>query len=115
MCMKTIADTEIYTASIRHIIANLWGGDEIGEDEAIINWWSEVLEAEGECDLADHYSVVEVLDAIADFYRVVEDKDVVVGAMRKIYAQIGREMRDAEEQARWETRYWHERDYGGRL
>ena len=31
------------------------------------------------------------------------------------WPEIEKEIRDADEQARWETRYWHERDYGGRL
>jgi len=35
--------------------------------------------------------------------------------MAEIYKEIEKEIRDADEQARWETRYWHERDYGGRL
>jgi hypothetical protein len=73
-------------------------------------------------DLYDWYDEVRDLD-IADHYIIAELKELGVGytndelitALNDIKVAIERDIREAEKQDRWETRYWHERDYGGRL
>lgn len=52
------------------------------------------------------FAVDELDDNLADILAEVEKE------MRK---RIHREYKEAAEQASWETRYYHERDYGGRL
>ena len=99
MMMNMETTTDI-TNMVRDIIAQVYGADELGEWEAIANWYGEV--SDDECDLSEHHSKAEVME-------------IIVTAMNKVYAQVEREIKEAEEQARWETRYWHERDYGGRL
>lgn len=99
MSMKITTDI---TDMVRDLIAQEYGAEEVGEWEAIANWYSEVRRDKDECELKDHYSTAEI-------------KEIIVMAMSKIYAQVEREIKEADEQARWETRYWHERDYGGRL
>jgi hypothetical protein len=94
--------TREIAAMVRDIIAVQYGGDEIGDWEALTNWWSEVSRDEDDCDFADHYSVKEVME-------------VIVNAMRQVYSDIERETNEALEQDRWETNYWNDRDYGGRL
>lgn len=91
---------------VRDIIAVQYGADEIGDWEALTNWYSEI-NRDTEDDLEGlpfelHYSVTEVVD-------------VVTSAMRQVYADIMRETNEALEQDSWETRYYSERDYGGRL
>jgi hypothetical protein len=95
--------TTNFTEVIKQLIADEYDANNIGEWQALINWFSEVQEAENVgIGLRNHYSVAEI-------------KSLIVGAMTEIYEMVEKEIRDADEQARWETRYWHERDYGGRL
>lgn len=95
--------TTNFTEVIKQLIADEYDARNIGEWQALINWFSEVQEAQNVgIGLKGHYSVAEI-------------KSLIVEAMTEIYKEIEKEIRDADEQARWETRYWHERDYNGRL
>ena len=53
--------------------------------------------------------------AFAEHYSVVGIMEIIVSAMEQVHTDIERETNQAIEQAQWETRYYHERDYGGRL
>jgi hypothetical protein len=90
--------TTNFTEMVRGIIADAYDAQNIGEWQALFNWYDET-----NSDKAPHDTFADILNT-----RVIE-------AMTKIYKEIEKETRDADEQARWETRYWHERDYGGRL
>ena len=90
--------TTNFTEMVRNIIADAYDAQNIGEWQALFNWYDETNN-----DKAPHDTFADILNT-----RVIE-------AMTKIYKEIEKEIRDADEQARWETRYWHERDYGGRL
>ena len=90
--------TTNFTEMVRNIIADAYDAQNIGEWQALFNWYDETNR-----DKAPHDTFADILNT-----RVIE-------AMTKIYKEIEKEIRDADEQARWETRYWHERDYGGRL
>lgn len=95
--------TTNFTEVIKQLIADEYDARNIGEWQALINWFSEVQEAKNVgIGLKGHYSVAEI-------------KSLIVEAMTEVYEMVEKEIRDADEQARWETRYWHERDYGGRL
>lgn len=95
--------TTNFTEVIKQLIADEYDARNIGEWQALINWFSEVQEAKNVgIGLRGHYSVAEI-------------KSLIVEAMTEVYEMVEKEIRDADEQARWETRYWHERDYGGRL
>lgn len=94
--------TREIVAMVRDIIAAQYCADEIGDWEALTNWSSEMDRDLDDVAFEQHYSVAEVMD-------------VVVSAMRQVHADIERETNEALEQSRWETRYYHERDYGGRL
>lgn len=41
--------------------------------------------------------------------------DIIAEVEKAMRKRILREYEEAAEQASWETRYYHERDYGGRL
>ena len=90
--------TTNFTKMVRNIIADAYDAQNIGEWQALFNWYDET-----NSDKAPHDTFADILNT-----RVIE-------AMTKIYKEIEKEIRDAVEMARWETRYWHERDYGGRL
>ena len=90
--------TTNFTKMVRNIIADAYDAQNIGEWQALFNWYDET-----NSDKAPHDTFADILNT-----RVIE-------AMTKIYKEIEKEIRDADEMARWETRYWHERDYGGRL
>lgn len=95
--------TTNFTEVIKQLIADEYDARNIGEWQALINWFSEVQEAKNVgIGIRNHYSVADI-------------KSLVVDALTEIYETVETEIRDADEQARWETRYWHERDYGGRL
>ncbi len=94
--------TREIVAMVRDIIAVEYGGDEIGDWEALTNWYSEVESDADDVSFERHHSVAEIVE-------------IVVSAMRQVHADIERETNEALEQDRWETRYYHERDYGGRL
>lgn len=94
--------TREIVAMVRDIIAAQYGGDEIGDWEALTNWYAEVTRDDDVVSFKQHYSIGEVTN-------------LVVAAMRQVYNDIERETNEALEQDRWETRYYHERDYGGRL
>ena len=93
--MKT---TTHFTEIVKGIIADAYDARNIGEWHALFNWYDET-----NSDKVAHDTFADILNT-----RVIE-------AMTEIYKEIEKEIRDANEQARWETRYWHERDYGGRL
>ena len=93
--------TREIVAMVRDIIAVQYGGDEIGDWEALTNWYAEVTR-DNDVAFEQHYSVAEIVE-------------VIVSAMRQVHKDIERETNEALEQDRWETRYYHERDYGGRL
>jgi hypothetical protein len=94
--------TREIVAMVRDIIADEYNADEIGDWEALTNWYSEMNRDLGDIAFAEHYSVAEVMA-------------IVVSAMEQIHTDIERETNQAIEQAQWETRYYNERDYGGRL
>lgn len=95
--MKTTLNPN-FIQSVRQIIADAYDANNIGEWEALFNWYDETKN-----NKVAHDTFADILTT-----RVVE-------AMTEIYKEIEKEIRDANEQARWETRYWHERDYNGRL
>ena len=94
--------TREIVAMVRDLIAVEYGADEIGDWNALTNWYSEVERDADDVSFEQHYSVAEITE-------------IVVAAMRQVHADIERETNEALEQDRWETRYYHERDYGGRL
>lgn len=94
--------TREIVAMVRDIIAVQYGADEIGDWEALTNWSSEIDRDLDNVAFAEHYSVAEIME-------------VIVSAMQQVHTDIERETNQAIEQAQWETRYYHERDYGGRL
>ena len=93
--MKT---TTHFREIVKGIIADAYDALNIVEWHALSNWYDET-----NSDKVAHDTFADILNT-----RVIE-------AMAEIYKEIEKEIRDADEQARWETRYWHERDYGGRL
>jgi tetrahydromethanopterin S-methyltransferase subunit H len=74
--------------------------------DSIYDWYDEVRDL----DIADHYTIAE-LRAVGVKYA---DEDIIV-ALTTLRNAVERDIREAEKQDRWETRYWSERDYGGRL
>lgn len=94
--------TREIVAMVRDIITVQYLDDAIGSWEALTNWYSEMSRDLDDVAFEQHYSVAEVVE-------------VIVSAMRQVYNDIERETNEALEQDRWETRYYHERDYGGRL
>jgi len=72
----------------------------------LYDWYDEVRDL----DISKHYTLAE-LRAVGVKYA---DEDIIV-ALNDIRNAVERDIREAEKQDRWETRYWHERDYGGRL
>jgi hypothetical protein len=94
--------TREIVAMVRDIIAVEYGADEIGDWNALTNWYSEVERDADDVSFERHYSVAEITK-------------IVIDAMRQVHADIERETNEALRQERWETRYYNERDYGGRL
>ena len=94
--------TREIVAMVRDIIAAEYNADEIGDWEALTNWSSEMDRDLDVVAFAEHYSVAGIME-------------IVVSAMEQVHTDIERETNEALEQARWETRYFNERDYGGRL
>ena len=86
-------------SAIAGIAAN---ANEIGDWEALTDWYSEMNRDLGDIAFAEHYSVAGIME-------------IIVSAMERVHTDIERETNQAIEQAQWETRYYHERDYGGRL
>jgi len=73
---------------------------------SIYDWYDEVRDL----DIADHYTIAELKELGVGY-----TNDELITALNDIKVAIERDIREAEKQDRWETRYWHERDYGGRL
>lgn len=94
--------TREIVAMVRDIIAVEYNSDEIGDWEALTNWYSEMNRDLDDVAFAEHYSVAEIVQ-------------VIVSAMQQVHTDIERETNEALKQALWETRYYNERDYGGRL
>ena len=98
--MKT---TTNFTEVIKQLIGDEYDARNIGEWQALFNWYDEVREAQNVgIGLGGHYTVAEI-------------KSLVIEAMTEIFEELETEIADAEKQAQWENRYYNERDYGGRL
>jgi hypothetical protein len=72
----------------------------------LYDWYDEVRDL----DIADHYTIAELKELGVGY-----TNDELITALNDIKVAIERDIREAEKQDRWETRYWSERDYGGRL
>jgi hypothetical protein len=95
--------TTNFTEVIKQLIADEYDARNIGEWQALFNWYDEVREAQnGGIGIRNHYIVDDV-------------KSLVIKAMKEIFEELETEVSDAENQAQWENRYYNERDYGGRL
>lgn len=95
--------TTNFTEVIKQLIADEYDARNIGEWQALFNWYDEVREAQNVgIGLKGHYTVADI-------------KSLVIGAMTEIFKELETEISDAENQAQWENRYYNERDYGGRL
>jgi hypothetical protein len=95
--------TTNFTEVIKQLIADEYDARNIGEWQALFNWYDEVREAQNVgIGLKGHYTVADI-------------KSLVIGAMTEIFKELETEIADAENQAQWENRYYNERDYGGRL
>lgn len=95
--------TTNFTEVIKQLIADEYDARNIGEWQALFNWYDEVREAQNVgIGLKGHYTVADI-------------KSLVVLAMTEIFEELETEIADAEKQAQWENRYYNERDYGGRL
>jgi hypothetical protein len=57
-------------------------------------------------------AVHDELDSDTDLNELYEIMRMATDEIRR---RMERELKEALEQDRWETRYWHDRDYGGRL
>jgi hypothetical protein len=95
--------TTNFTEVIKQLIADEYDARNIGEWQALFNWYDEVREAQNVgIGLKGHHTVADI-------------KSLVIGAMTEIFEELETEIADAEKQAQWENRYYNERDYGGRL
>lgn len=74
--------------------------------DSLYDWYGEVRDM----DITDHYTIRELKELGVGY-----TNDELITALNDIKVAIERDIREAEEQDRWETRYWTERDYGGRL
>jgi hypothetical protein len=95
--------TTNFTEVIKQLIADEYDARNIGEWQALFNWYDEVREAQNVgIGIKNHGTVADI-------------HSLVIGAMKKIFEELETEISDAEKQAQWENRYYNERDYGGRL
>ena len=95
--------TTNFTEVIKQLIADEYDARNIGEWQALFNWYDEVREAQNVgIGLKGHHTVADI-------------KSLVIGAMTEIFEELETEIADAEKQAQWENRYYNERDSGGRL
>lgn len=81
--------------------------------ETVYDWYEEVsrdcwtTDDEGMdfLDLTNHYTLAELRDLVP-----MSDEELLA-CLLDIYDAVERDLREAEEQDRWETSYWHNRDY----
>lgn len=67
---------------------------------------------------ADKNMIKEIVETVRqDFELNTEDdlKELLAIIADEMRAQMDEEYRKADKQRQWETRYYNERDYGGRL
>lgn len=67
---------------------------------------------------ADKNMIKEIVETVRQEYELnTEDdlKELLTSIADEMRAQMDEEYRKADKQRQWETRYYSERDYGGRL
>lgn len=67
---------------------------------------------------SDKNMIKEIVEMVRQDYELnTEDdlKELLASIADEMRAQMDEEYRKADKQRQWETRYYNERDYGGRL
>ena len=85
---------------IAHELADILTDIENGWD-SLYDWYGEVCDM----DIADHYTIAE-LRAVGVEY----SDDELITALNVVRNAVERNIREDEEQDRWENLYWLERD-----